>query len=295
MVSLKPRSTLDELTALAGEVEDALYALLDHSGIQYNDINAGDPSVIVIGWNPLRWAPLERSAQRYVGTAGKLVERWLEFGQLAVRQSASERGGSFTEHASLLERVVQQPDDDDGAPAATIDDIKTHVSEALRAQLDVLEHLPSAQGDGELLLVPDTNALLYKPDIENWQVGGDAWTIVLVPQVVRELDAKKLDPRLKDKAESVVKRLKEYGRRGNTFDGVPVAGKLRLREVAVDADMEHAASWLRAGHGDDELLASALELRWQDLTASVYLATRDRNMQNKARFSRFPYVDVEEL
>ncbi|MDQ6807075.1 MAG: PIN domain-containing protein [Actinomycetota bacterium] len=47
------------------------------------------------------------------------------------------------------------------------------------------------------------------------------------------------------------------------------------------------------GHGDDQLLASALELKWEDLTSSVLLVTRDRNLKNKARMSRVAYVDVE--
>lgn len=75
---------------------------------------------------------------------------------------------------------------------------------------------------------------------------------------------------------------------------MPVAGSLRLREVAVDPDMTDSLPWLRAGHGDDELLASVLELRCEDLNAVVALATRDRNLQNKARLARCPYLDVED-
>lgn len=86
----------------------------------------------------------------------------------------------------------------------------------------------------------------------------------------------------------------EYARRGDTFSGVPLAPRLRLREVAVDADMTATLSWLRAQHGDDELLASVLELRWTDMSSVVALATRDRNLQNKARLARVPYVDVED-
>ena len=48
--------------------------------------------------------------------------------------------------------------------------------------------------------------------------------------------------------------------------------------------MEKAPSWLRAEHADDQLLASVLELAWTDLRAVVALATRDRNLQNKARW-----------
>ena len=68
-----------------------------------------------------------------------------------------------------------------------------------------------------------------------------------------------------------------------------------MREVPVDADMRNTLSWLRAGHEDDELLASVLELKWRDLSAEVVLVTRDRNLQNKARFARVDYVDVEDI
>lgn len=120
------------------------------------------------------------------------------------------------------------------------------------------------------------------------------WTVVLVPQVLRELDSLKMRPGVGEKAAGVIRRIKEYARRGDTFSGVPLAPRLRLREVAVDADMTTTLSWLRAQHGDDELLASVLELRWTDLSSVVAIATRDRNLQNKARMARVPYLDVED-
>jgi predicted ribonuclease YlaK len=142
--------------------------------------------------------------------------------------------------------------------------------------------------------VPDTNALLFKPDFANWRPPSGAWTVVLVPQVLRELDALKMRPGVGEKAASVVRRIKSYAGRGDTFVGVPLAGRLRLMEVAIDPDMTRTLSWLRGGHGDDELLASALELRWADLGAVVCLATLDRNLQNKARLARCPYWDVDD-
>ena len=143
--------------------------------------------------------------------------------------------------------------------------------------------------------MPDTNALIHKPELESWQLGPGRWTLVFLPQVVRELDQKKMDSRIGAKAEAVIGRLKEYGRRGDTFDGVRLAGEVWVREVAIDADMSETVRWLRAGHADDELLASALELRWCDLRADLQVVTRDRNMQNKARLARMRYRDVEGL
>lgn len=163
---------------------------------------------------------------------------------------------------------------------------------SLTALVDLLADLPAAHGDGGWLLVPDTNALLFKPDLETWRPPGGAWTVVLVPQVLRELDAVKMRRGdVADKAAGVIRRVKEYARRGDTFKGVPIADSLSLREVAVDADMGDTLPWLRAGHGDDELLAGVLELRCQDLSAVVALASRDRNLQNNARLARCLYLD----
>jgi len=54
-----------------------------------------------------------------------------------------------------------------------------------------------------------------------------------------------------------------------------------MREVAVDPDMNDTLTWLQASHADDQLLASVLELRWEDLNAVVALATRDRTFRTR--------------
>jgi predicted ribonuclease YlaK len=118
---------------------------------------------------------------------------------------------------------------------------------------------------------------------------------VLVPQVLRELDALKMRRDIGPKAESVIRRIKEYARRGDSFVGVPIAGAMQMREVAIDPVMSDTLPWLQAGHADDQLLASVLELRCEDLNAVVALATRDRNLQNKARLARCPYLDEDQL
>lgn len=143
--------------------------------------------------------------------------------------------------------------------------------------------------------MPDTVTFLRRPDIEDWKLDGEPWTIVVVPQVVRELDEKKLDSRLSETAQKVIRRFKEYGRRGNTFQGVKVAGPLSFREVAVEADMERTLPWLRADVGDDRILASVLELRYADLAARLAVITEDRNLQNKARLAGVPYLDLDVL
>jgi hypothetical protein len=291
-----PAGTLGELFTLADEVEAQIGALLDHSGIRYYDINADSSDVWFVGWNPYRWTPLTGGGQRARGEARKLAASWKELGEQAIRASAAESLDEFEQAGSTLDSVlVQDLDGDGGAVAHTIEVVRQRVRDALDAQRTILANLPSAHGEGGRLLVPDTNALIYKPELENWQLGPGRWTLVLVPQVVRELDVKKMDPRIGTKAEAIIGRLKDYGRRGDTFTGVRLAGDVAVREVAIDADMSETLRWLRSGHADDELLASVLELRWSDLRADIQLVTRDRNLQNKARLARMSYRDVENL
>jgi hypothetical protein len=278
---------------MSDEVVDVCDTLLDHSAIHYRDINANS-NVVFLGWGPHRWTKLEPAAQRYVGDATQAREKFVELARRSVLASAPERVRAFDKAGRVFERVITERDKTAGAPASTVDGVREVVRNAIAAEMAVIEELPSAHRDGGQFLVPDTNALLFRPDIEQWSPPPGNWTIVLVPQVLRELDELKMRPHLADKATSVIKRVKEYGRRGDTFTGVKVAGRLSLREVAVDADMSAAPTWLRAGHGDDELLASILELQWADLQATVVLATRDRNMANKARMGRVQTLDVED-
>lgn len=255
----KPPGTLGELYGLAAEAEAAIGALLDHAAIRYYDRNAGSSGVVYLGWNPNRWEELDGAGQRALGQARRVVDLWVEQAEHAILAGAPERLKGFQRGGGVLETVLRRDTSAyGGAPASTIDGVRQKVAETLARQRAVIADLPTAHGEGGRVLVPDTNALLYKPVIQDWEFPPGQATLVLVPQVVRELDAKKQDVRVGDKAEQVIRQLKEYGRRGDTLQGVRLAGDVWLREVAQDPDMAGTLSWLRAGHGDDELLASAL-------------------------------------
>src|SRR5262249_4002166 len=159
------------------------------------------------------------------------------------------------------------------------------VREALAKQREMLRHAGFGTNQSEeLLLVPDTSALYRNPALEEWATDQRA-TLVLVPQVVRELDRHKVDhpnPDVRKKAESVIRRFEELANRGDTFAGVKLAGKLSFREVALDPDPNSIG--LHRENDDDRLLASALDLKWGTPAGRVLLVTADKNMRNKARF-----------
>jgi predicted ribonuclease YlaK len=119
--------------------------------------------------------------------------------------------------------------------------------------------------------------------------------ITVLPQVIAELDGKKMDASIGEKAKSLIRRFKEFDRRGDTLIGVPIAGKTVFREVALESGFKGAPSWVNRRNADDRILMGALDISQQELTSRVVLVTRDRNMQNKARRLGLPYVDAEEL
>lgn len=286
-VRIATPSTLEGLNSLAADAERTLGAVLDRSRLIFHDINAGG-GVFFFGWSPWRWRPLEKEDQGLVKRAEDARQRWCEQALRAIKVGDAREVAAFERDFSLIERVLDRTDSSwSGAPGSSIDEIRVRVGEMFGRQRERIARLPTAQGAPRRVLVPDTNSFLARPDVENWRLDGGAWTIVAVPQVIRELDEKKRHTALSEKADKVIRRFNEYGRRGDTLHGdVPIAGRLRFHEVAVEADMDETLPRLRRGSGDDQLLASALELRWQDLQASVTILTGDRNLRNKARFAR---------
>ena len=135
------------------------------------------------------------------------------------------------------------------------------------------------------MLVADTSALLDRPDLQEWRLDGDAWTVVLLPQVLSELDERKRDDRTRAAAQKVINQIEDFDRRGDTFTGVRLAGKLTVREAPISPDMTRTLPWLRADVPDDSIVAGALELWWEDLASRVGITASDRNLRNKARLA----------
>lgn len=76
---------------------------------------------------------------------------------------------------------------------------------------------------------------------------------------------------------------------------MPLSGKLRVRELTRSPDMARTLPWLRPDTPDDVILASALELRWLDLTSRIAVAASDRNVRNKARLAGLGVIRTADL
>jgi hypothetical protein len=80
--------------------------------------------------------------------------------------------------------------------------------------------------EGDSIFVPDTNAVLHNPELEAWEFPDAAkFTIILTPTLLVELDELKVNHRneeIRERAESVISRIKGYRNRGELRTGVPL-------------------------------------------------------------------------
>lgn len=289
---LSARSRLDILGQLREEAKSALRVLLEVSVVEERFA----PGSMVITPYPWKWKQLVAGDRPLQGAARAAGERWLEVAGATLDVAGPEHRGKFERLAGTIRRICIRGADDNGPVSETIAGNLDAVEQDIDEQFALIQELPGTHESPCRILVPDTNALLQDPEIEQWEVGDDSCEIVIVSQVQAELDFhKNSDRKTSKKAEKLIRKFKEYGRRGDTLVGVPLSGKRRLREVPLNPDMSLAPSWLDASEADDRILAAALEIASKSLSSTVVLVTRDRGLQNKARAAEFPAVDVDDL
>jgi rRNA-processing protein FCF1 len=183
------------------------------------------------------------------------------------------------------------------------DNRETHFARAdgaLTSMICLLDGL-YGQSDERLMLVPDTNALIFNPAIEKWAfAGAPQFSIVFTSPVLSELDGLKINHRVetvRDKAEKVIRQLKEYRRRAEAsgkrlVDGVDlVSGTSQVITLATEPRMQDSLPWLDPNNKDDQLLANVIEVMRTRPRSPVWLVTRDINLQNKAEYANVPFVE----
>jgi rRNA maturation endonuclease Nob1 len=147
------------------------------------------------------------------------------------------------------------------------------------------------------IAIPDTNAFLGNPDIEHWQFENtNHFTIILTPTVLSELDKHKINHRnqaVRDNASKVIRKIKEYRRRGSLHEGVVVVNdRVSLQSIASEPNMSQSLSWFDSSNADDRFLATTVEVIRNNLGARVFIVTSDINMQNKAEMAGIPFREV---
>jgi PIN domain len=149
--------------------------------------------------------------------------------------------------------------------------------------------------EGEHVYVPDTNAMVFNPQLEDWRFDeSPCFTLLLMPTVLSELDQLKVTGRVesvRDKAQKIVRQLLEYRRRGSLNEGIVLRkDSHRLRTLAVEPDFRNSLPWLDPNNNDDRILAGFVEAMRQHPRSPTILVTGDINLTNKADYARIPCV-----
>ncbi|MBS1494340.1 MAG: hypothetical protein JST55_12555 [Bacteroidetes bacterium] len=178
----------------------------------------------------------------------------------------------------------------------TIDETAVSVIKYFNVIISLLTPLESAQSKS-YLLIPDTNAFLINPDIENWKFEAfKNFTIILVPTLLKELDKHKMShnrQEVRDKATKIINKIKEYRRRGKLIEGVIfVKNKIDLIGIATEPDFNKTLMWLDQKNDDDVFLASTLEIIKHYLHSIVIVVTNDLNLQSKCELANVPYLET---
>jgi hypothetical protein len=242
-----------------------------------------------------RWSPLDLDGQRL---QSKLLEDYRRLFAtlfvLLIHQPPDALNSLKQANITILKLINQT-----GATyLATSQEAFDEGEKAYKSLLVLIARLYDTDR-GEIILVPDTNALLYNHQLDKWTFDfAQPFVLFFVPAVLSELDSHKVNHKnesVREKALSLIKQYKEYRSRGDIFEGVSIVnGRSKIAAVALEPEMDHSLPWLKADSNDDRLLASSIEIMRQNPRKPVLLVTRDINLQNKCDYAKVPYVEPPE-
>jgi len=179
-----------------------------------------------------------------------------------------------------------------------ITDVYNEINDAINKILLIINDLynvPNMQN----IFIPDTNALIQNPNIDAWLFEDKPFTVLLIPTILSELDKLKIEhrnPDVKEKAKSVINRIKGFRNRGSMFEGVILKkGISYLKSIAVEPNFMNTLNWLDEKNNDDRFIATYFEIFRSYPSYNVSIVTSDINLQNKADFSLIPFVEPPEL
>jgi hypothetical protein len=251
---------VDSISTIMARRIDGLRAdvrelVLDRSGIHPLDTSA-------IAWvGPGQaWDDLDSEGRRLQSRLLRENDQLQSLVQALLQHLPNEARSQLSEGQSVTTDVIDQ-----SALTwfRTTTEAFDSASRAFDTQLGLLADRYDPE-DADRLYVPDTNALLWNPDLDTWRFGPGKFTVVICATVLGELDELKVThrvPDVREKAESIIRRLKSYRSRGELTRGVTLARNVStVRTSAVEPKSGDALPWLDADNNDDRIIASFIEL-----------------------------------
>ncbi len=290
-VGERPFATVgDNVESAAFRIEGDLESLLTRfSGVDYRSQSIPGFTVISTAGDYV-WRELTTDAKRL---QGKVLVDYRKLCALLKVLLAQRPGQEMKDFMEAEERIVEVIEQDCRTHYRSTTEAHRETVALFRKQRAFVVDLNSDRED--VVLVPDTNALILGRAMETWRFDGiRRFELCLVPTVLEELDKLKLDRNedVRSKAKKIIAQLKEFRRRGPLTRGVSVVtGQVTLRSMAIEPDVASSLPWLNVEHADDRFLASVVEVMRVNPRSAVILVTHDINLQNKAEFAELPFME----
>lgn len=272
-------------------IEDKMMEFLDASSIKKFS-NEYDSPIFIVG-RSYYWAEIDESQKLLQMQLIKEYKNWIEHFRLLFSNVSQEVRKQIDEVHKFVTSWIEKESSWD--IPSTIQDAKSIFKENLRVFHDLID-LYEKPGKNELVLVPDTNALISVPDVSKYSIsaGQTQYTVVIIPTVLEELDKLKVihrDQEFRDKVDSVIKRIKGLRNQGSLSAGVTVNKSVTVKMVASEPNFNKTLHWLDSTNNDDRIVASTLELQREHPSDAVILVTSDINLQNKVEMANLPYIE----
>ena len=177
-------------------------------------------------------------------------------------------------------------------------DVETNKKRFYESVKKLKENLKLFENKEEIIIVPDTNALLTQlnPILYKEIVKKGKFTFLLLPIVISELDKLKATHQKKEvrsKAEKAIKRIKGWRQQGKITQGVRVDKTITIKSEVIEPNYQNMPKWLNKENNDDKILMSLLEIQTRYPWATIVLISRDINLLNKAEYMNILNMDMD--
>jgi len=286
---------IDILRSRAGKIcQDAVHLLSDFSGIHERDYSVAGITFISAN-GKFSWNELPSDGKRLQVRLLPEIDRFSELLQVLGKNLPGAAQRKIEQNLNAMRRAVEQNTNTFWrTPNEACVGFEKYASQVDSILTEYFGSSPS-----RVIAIPDTNALLTHPDIESWKFEDIRYfTVILAPTILSELDGMKIhhrNPDVREKASTLIRKFKEYRRRGSLLEGVTVVkDRISLRAIAQEPEMSQTLSWFDPSNADDRFLATGLEIIRNNLSAQTYIVTFDINMQNKAELAGIPILEIGE-
>lgn len=295
----KRRTWLPFATRLSSELStllDDIDTLLDDSVILNIDPNRGSSEAVFVGFPQWGWGKDgDQQTARRLDLLARW-SRWRELFDLLFPEPPPDVKKRINDGSEIITDWLTRRPGDHSVPRS-VDTAKSRLRERTNGLLELLAM--KATSGGGLIVVPDTNALIFAPDVSTYGpgLGATTYEVHLLSTVSSELDRLKVEgrtPELREKVQGVIRRIKGLRDRGSLASGVSVTKSVRFLSQAREPNFDRMPGWLDRSNNDDRILAAALELQGRRAGDTVVLVTGDLNLQTKADAAGLPYVEPPE-